>query len=107
LKQVTELSEEQKDELRGVTDKFVFRSNDYYQQLINWDDPNDPIKQLIMPNIREMDDWGKLDASGEHAYTKCPRFGAQISVNRVASLQRRVRGILPLLFQEAAVHERQ
>ena len=72
LKQVTELSEEQKDELRGVTDKFVFRSNDYYQQLINWDDPDDPIKQLIMPNIREMDDWGKLDASGEHTFTKVP-----------------------------------
>lgn len=72
LKQVAALSEEQKDELRVVTDKFVFRSNDYYQQLINWDDPEDPIKQLIMPNIREMDDWGELDASGEHDYTKVP-----------------------------------
>lgn len=70
LKQVAELSEEQKDELRVVTDKFVFRSNDYYQQLIDWDDPEDPIKQLIMPNIREMDEWGKLDASSEHDYTR-------------------------------------
>lgn len=72
LKQVAELSEEQKDELRVVTEKFVFRSNDYYQQLIDWNDPDDPIKQLIMPNIREMDDFGKLDASGEHNYTRVP-----------------------------------
>ena len=25
-----------------------------------------------MPNIREMDDWGNLDASGEHTFTKVP-----------------------------------
>lgn len=72
LKQVGELSAQTRDELQVVTDKFVFRSNDYYQELINWDDPDDPIKQLIMPNIREMDDWGKLDASGEHSYVKVP-----------------------------------
>lgn len=70
LTKVPELSEEEKQELTQVTDQFVFRSNDYYQKLINWDDPEDPIKQLIMPNLREMDDWGKLDACNEEDYTK-------------------------------------
>ncbi|MCB9358228.1 MAG: KamA family radical SAM protein [Calditrichaeota bacterium] len=72
LKQVAELSHEERDELQAVTDKFVFRSNDYYQELINWEDPDDPIRQLIMPNLRELDDWGKLDASGEESFTKVP-----------------------------------
>jgi KamA family protein len=58
--------------LKKVTDKFAFRSNDYYLSLINWDDPNDPIRRIVIPSIEELEEWGKLDPSDEKAYTIMP-----------------------------------
>ncbi len=58
--------------LRTVSERYVFRANDYYLKLINWQDPNDPIKQLIIPRSEELSDWGKLDASNEAANTVEP-----------------------------------
>ena len=69
LDQIAQLSQDEKDDLREVADKFVFRTNDYYQSLIDWDDPNDPIRRIVMPETGEMDDWGELDASSEETYT--------------------------------------
>ncbi len=70
IEQVSEIHSEDIDDLKKVTDKFIFRSNDYYQSLINWDDPDDPIRRLIVPDIQEMEEFGQLDASGEETYTK-------------------------------------
>ena len=69
LEQIPELPSNERQTLDKVVDTFVFRTNDYYQSLINWDDPNDPIKRLIIPDAKELNDEGQLDASNEHAYT--------------------------------------
>ncbi len=69
LAQIPEISAEESEPLNKVIDTFVFRTNDYYQSLINWDDPNDPIKRLIVPDVQELNDDGKLDACDEHSYT--------------------------------------
>ena len=37
IEQIPELSESERTELKKVTDKFMFRTNSYYQKLINWD----------------------------------------------------------------------
>jgi KamA family protein len=37
--------------------------------LINWKDPNDPIRRLVVPLETELNDWGSLDASHEATYT--------------------------------------
>jgi lysine 2,3-aminomutase len=63
------LDAQQKEQLRPVTERFVFRTNDYYQSLINWDDPNDPIRRIVMPDVQELEEFGKLDASEEASYT--------------------------------------
>lgn len=70
LDQIPQLTEPEKRELQKVNDKFVFRTNDYYQSLIDWNDPNDPIKRIIMPDVQELNEWGELDASNEEKYTK-------------------------------------
>jgi KamA family protein len=70
IEQVNQLSNEEQSDLKQVTDKFIFRSNDYYQSLINWDDPKDPIRTLVVPDIQEIEEFGQLDASGEEAHTK-------------------------------------
>lgn len=59
----------EREKLREVARKYVFRANDYYLDLIDWTDPNDPIRQLIIPRVEELNDWGKLDASNEQAVT--------------------------------------
>ena len=50
LDQVQQLSPEQRDQLGPV----AFRANDYYLGLIDWDDPEDPIRQLIIPREEEL-----------------------------------------------------
>jgi len=72
VEQLEHLSEQQKSQLKEVTDKFAFRSNDYYLSLINWDDPDDPIRTIIIPHTKELDEWGRLDPSDEKAYTIIP-----------------------------------
>lgn len=70
--QVTNIPDAERAKLRRVAEQYVFRANDYYLELIDWHDPHDPIKQLIIPRIEELNDWGNLDASNESANTKLP-----------------------------------
>ena len=72
IKRLTELTPEEHVELAPVAAKFVFRSNSYYQQLIDWDDPDDPIRRIIIPLGGELENWGRLDASDEVSYTVVP-----------------------------------
>jgi len=65
LNQVEQLSQETKETLQPITDKYVFRANDYYLNLIDWEDPNDPIRKIIIPNINELNEYGDWDASDE------------------------------------------
>ncbi len=70
LDHIEGLSEEEKKELKKVTEKFEFRTNEYYLSLINWDDPDDPIRKISIPSLKELEVWGKLDASNEKNYMK-------------------------------------
>ena len=72
IEQIEQLSTTEKTELKKITEKFAFRSNDYYLSLINWNDPDDPIRKLIIPNLQELDEWGRLDPSDEKAYCIMP-----------------------------------
>ncbi len=72
IEKIPHLSDGEKEKLKEVTEKFAFRTNTYYQQLINWDDPDDPIRRLVIPSVEELEVWGKLDASEECKYTKIP-----------------------------------
>lgn len=62
---IKQIPEEEREKLKQITDKFVFRVNDYYLGLIDWEDPNDPIRRLVIPNEGELDEYGRWDASDE------------------------------------------
>ena len=70
LEQIPQLEPKEREQLEEVNEQFIFRSNEYYQSLIDWDDPEDPIRRIIMPDVQELGDWGQLDASNEEKYTK-------------------------------------
>jgi len=59
------LTEEEKISLKSVTDKFVFRLNDYYLQLIDWSNPADPLRKIVIPSHEELEEYGRWDASDE------------------------------------------
>ncbi len=63
------IPEDVRRDLKAVSEKYVFRANDYYLGLIDWEDPKDPIRQLVIPRLEELNDWGRLDASNEAAVT--------------------------------------
>lgn len=89
LTAIPELNELERKQYRVVIEKFAFRTNDYYQRLINWDDPADPIRRIVIPSQEELQAWGRLDASDEINYTVAPgvehkyQFTALILVNNV------------------------
>lgn len=72
LEQVPGMSEADIDDLRTVQDRYAFRANTYYLNLIDPDDPDDPIRRIILPSEDELTEWGRLDASDEDAYTMVP-----------------------------------
>ncbi|MFD0868972.1 L-lysine 2,3-aminomutase [Chlamydia abortus] len=65
IDKITAIPEEERQKLKQITEKFVFRVNDYYLGLINWQDPHDPIKKLVIPNEGELLEYGRWDASDE------------------------------------------
>jgi KamA family protein len=71
-KRIEQLSDQERAMVKQVSKKFAFRVNDYYLGLIDWNDPDDPIRKLVIPDERELKEWGKLDASDEHAITVAP-----------------------------------
>jgi lysine 2,3-aminomutase len=72
IQKVTQLSKDERARLERVSKKFVFRANEYYLSLINWDDPNDPIRKIAIPDPAELEEWGSLDASQESTYMVVP-----------------------------------
>jgi len=70
LEPIEELTPAEKRELQPVCDEFLFRANDYYLSLIDWDDPEDPIRRIIMPSCDELEDWGAADPSNESKFTQ-------------------------------------
>lgn len=63
--QIGQLSESERERLRPVTDEYVFRVSDYYLGLIDWNDPDDPIRRIVIPTEAELAEYGRLDPSDE------------------------------------------
>lgn len=65
LDRLTMIPESERERLKPITEKFAFRVNDYYLSLIDWNDPDDPIRRLVIPNEGELMEYGRWDASDE------------------------------------------
>ena len=63
------IPKEEKRKLKRVINRHPMFIPDYYARLINWEDPKDPIKNLIFPSIDELDVSGSYDTSGEKENT--------------------------------------
>lgn len=72
IEQISQIPEEERQMLKTVTQQFAFRVNDYYLKLIDWNDPDDPIKKLIIPHTGELKEYGSWDASDEESNYAAP-----------------------------------
>ncbi len=72
VSKIENLSDQEREKLSKITEVFGFRATDYYLSLIDWDNPNDPIKRLIIPIEQELEPWGAKDPSYEKKYTVAP-----------------------------------
>jgi len=67
LSKLSQIPDADREVLKQVTSRYAFRINDYYLGLIDWHDPQDPIRRLVIPSAEELQDSGRLDASDEHS----------------------------------------
>jgi len=72
LRDIKHLTVREREALSCVTERFAFRVNEYYLSLIDWADPEDPIRRMVIPHADELKEWGCPDPSGEETYTVLP-----------------------------------
>ena len=64
------LPEDEVEKLREVVERFPVRIPQYYLDLIDKDDPDDPIAKMCVPSEYELSQDGSFDTSGEESNTK-------------------------------------
>ena len=69
IDKIAQLSLDEKTRLKEVTRRYPFRATDYYLSLIDWNNPNDPIRRIIMPHENELTAIGDLDPCKEKSVT--------------------------------------
>ena len=70
--QLPHIPEDERAALEAVEARYAFRVSASYASLIDWSDPGDPIRRLIVPDSGELDDGGRLDACNEASVTVAP-----------------------------------
>ena len=66
------LSYDETKKLKQVAQIHPMRVSPYYLSLIDWNDPNDPIRKMAVPSLEELNLDGFYDTSGEAENTKMP-----------------------------------
>jgi KamA family protein len=70
LEQYISLTPRERRETQEVIESHRMSVNQFYMDLINWNDPNDPIRKMAIPSTEEKNLEGSFDTSGEYKSTK-------------------------------------
>ena len=65
LSKYTDFSDEEYENIKKVSEKYRFSVTPYYFSLIDFDNPNCPIRLQSIPDIKEFSDFGQLDPMNE------------------------------------------
>jgi KamA family protein len=65
IDQLERIPAAERAQLKRVTERFAFRISSYYLDLIDWTDPKDPLRRIVIPHVGELEEFGALDASSE------------------------------------------
>jgi lysine 2,3-aminomutase len=72
LRELADLTPADVKQLGNVIARHPMRVPEYYASLIDWSDPEDPIRRMAVPHADELDVSGSYDTSGEMQSTKMP-----------------------------------
>ncbi len=70
LRMLPGLPTQEIERLHPVLSTFTFRVPPYYSRLIKWDDPNDPLRRIVLPSPEELRGGEGFDPSNELENTK-------------------------------------
>ena len=65
LRKVLPMDDAEAAQMEKIIEKYPLCINPYYLNLINRDDPKDPIRKMCVPDIHEFSEGGQEDTSGE------------------------------------------
>ncbi len=69
LKTYTTMTEEETALMADIIARYPLCTNSYYMDLIDWNDPADPIRKMSLPDAHEFTPGGQEDTSGESENT--------------------------------------
>lgn len=69
LASILSLSPEEESEFKAILDRFPMQVPKYYLSLIDFNDPEDPIRKMCLPSMAETNMAGSFDTSGEESNT--------------------------------------
>lgn len=72
INRIDSIPDDERNALKEITEKFTFRINNYYMNLIDWNDPDDPIRKIVIPDLGELKEFGEWDASDEASNYNVP-----------------------------------
>ncbi len=72
LKEYVKLAPDEAKILEKIIDVHPMRISPYYISLIDWKDPDDPIRKMAVPSVEELSLEGSYDTSGEAENTIVP-----------------------------------
>jgi KamA family protein len=70
LEKYVSYSPEEREEIKKNIENHPMSVNQYYMDLIDWNDPDDPIRKMAIPSMAENTIDGDFDTSGEQQNTK-------------------------------------
>ncbi len=70
LQDYEKISNSEIRKLEKVVSRHPMLISQFYANLINWDDPEDPLKKMVVPSTEELNLSGSYDTSGEQSNTK-------------------------------------
>lgn len=87
-------------ELKKVEQQFPFHSNEYYLSLLNSVDARDPIRNIIIPDTRELTSQGSYDPSSEQSFTVQPGVQHKYPQTALLLVNRTCAGICRFCFRK-------
>ena len=72
LNKYARMSSKEERQLRKIVERHPMSVSRYYMSLIDWNNPEDPIRRMAVPHLNEMNISGSYDTGGERENTKMP-----------------------------------
>ena len=72
LEQLVRIPRNERRKLKKVMERHPMSLTRYYASLIDWRDPDDPLRKIAVPSIDELNLSGSYDPSREKQYTRMP-----------------------------------